>query len=149
MASIPEFSGAVESFQAFLATNSLPTAITWVFRDDVWFVAHDKLIARSEPGGGNASLAAKVYAEGQAKGLVEIVAIGRAPSRTLATVWFPKFADDEVQGWNVGLKLSIRQPCPAAWTVGAVFWRFLQWSPAFRRFQRDYRFIGTSEWAAA
>jgi hypothetical protein len=149
MASIPEFSEAVESFQAFLASNALPTAITRVFRDDTWFVAHDKLIARSEPDGGNAPLAAKVYAEGQAKGLVEIIAIGRAPSHTLATLRFPKFAEDEVQGWNVGLKLAIRQPCPVAWMVGGVFWSFLQWSPAFRHYQRDYGFIGTREWAAA
>ena len=149
MSSIPEFSEAVESFQAFLASNSLPTTIRWVFRDDTWFVGRDKLIARSRPGGGNAALAAKVYGEGQAEGLVEIIAIGRAPSHILATVWFPKFADDEVQGWTVGLKLAIRQPCPVAWRVGGVFWRFLQWSPAFRRYQRDYGFIGTKEWAAA
>jgi len=32
MSSIPEFSEAVESFQAFLASNSLPTTIRWVFR---------------------------------------------------------------------------------------------------------------------
>ena len=149
MESIPEFSEAVESFQAFLATDSLPTAITWVFRDDIWFVAHDTLIARSEPGGGSASLAEKVYSEGQAKGLIEIIAIGRSQSHTLATVWFPKFAEDEVQGWNVGLKLAIRQPCPAAWRVGGVLWRILEWSPAFKRFQRAYGFIGTREWAAA
>jgi hypothetical protein len=148
MASIPDFSETVESFQAFLASNSLPTAITWVFRNDTWFVAHDKLIARSDPDGGNASLAAKVYAEGQAKGLVEIVAIGRTPSQTLVTIWFPKFPEDEVQGWSVGLKLAIRQPCPVARRVGGVFWRFLQWSPAFKRYQRDHGFIGTKEWAA-
>lgn len=149
MESIPEFSEAVESFQAFLARHSLPTAITWVFRDDIWFVAYDTLIARSEPGGGSAALAAKVYSEGQAKGLVEIIAIGRSPSHTLATVWFPKFAEDETHGWNVGLKLAIRQPCPVAWRVGGVLWRILEWSPAFRRFQRDYESIGNRRWAAA
>jgi hypothetical protein len=148
MASIPEFSEAVESFQAFLASDSLPTDIRWVFRDDICLWHPNNLLARSELGGA-ASLAAKVFAEGQAKGLVEIVAIGRAPSHVLATVWFPKSAGDEIQGWDVGLKLSIRQPCPRVRAVGGVLWRILSWSPSLRRCQRDCAFIGTRKWAAA
>jgi hypothetical protein len=99
----------VESFQGFLASNSLPGTITWVFRDDTWLVSPEKLVVLSPPRKGNALLAAKVYEEGRAKGLVEIVAIGRTQSRTVATVWFPKFAEDEVQGWSVGSFIGTRE----------------------------------------
>jgi hypothetical protein len=149
MESVPEFSEAVESFRKFLATNSLPTDITWVFRDDTWFVAYGRLLVRSQPSSRSPELAAKVYSEGRARGLVEILAIGRGHSHTFATVWFPKFTEDEVQGWNVGLKLSVRQPCPLARAVGSVAWALVRWSPVFRKYQREYTFIGSLAWAAA
>jgi hypothetical protein len=31
-----------------------------------------------------------------------------------ATVWFSKYPDEEVQGWNLGMKLAILQTLPAA-----------------------------------
>lgn len=149
MTVIPEFATALESFQKFLGDNSLPAPVVWVFRDDTFFPTHDTLIVQSKVGRDNAMLAAKVFEEGRRKGLVQIIALGRDQSRSFATIWFPRLAEDEVQGWNVGLKLGIRQPCPLAKTAGRVAWFLLQWNPAFRRYQRTYAFIGSRAWAAA
>ena len=55
----------------------------------------------------NISLAEKVFGEGREKGLVEIHAVAVAAGQIAATVWFPKYAHEEVQGWNRGMKLSI------------------------------------------
>jgi len=151
MTDIPEFSEALASFERFLIQNSLPTAVRWVFRDDTWFPAYDRLIVRSWIDPDNARLAEKVYGEGRAKGLVQVEAVGRTPTHTLATVWFPKFPAQEVQGWDRGLKILIRLPCPIVRGVGRFPWTVLSWFPSFRRYQRSNLFasIGSKRWAAA
>jgi hypothetical protein len=54
----------------------------------------------------------KVFAEGSAKGLVELVALAQTTDWILATVWYPKYESEEVQGWGQNMKLAIRQPLP-------------------------------------
>ena len=61
----------------------------------------------------NLALAEKVFAEGREKGLVDIHAIASVDDKVAATVWFPKFIGEKIQGWNSGMKLSIAHRCQA------------------------------------
>lgn len=97
----------------------------------------------------NTGLARKVFSEGRERGLVEIAAIATAARKVAATVWFPKYEAEEVQGWSRGMKLTICQPLPEARIVGVVRWQLLNLLPSFRRYQRMAFFIGTRKWAAA
>jgi hypothetical protein len=60
------------------------------------------------------------FAEAREKGLVHIHAVAIASGKTAATVCFAKYAHEEVQGWNQGMKLSISQPLLRAKTFGTV-----------------------------
>jgi hypothetical protein len=91
----------------------------------------------------------KVFNEGKNRGLVSIAAIGKFPGGTIATVWFPKLPEEEVQGWNQNLKLVISDPLPDASFLSQMVWRFLKFTPGYKRYQRCECFIGTREWAKA
>jgi hypothetical protein len=80
---------------------------------------------------------------------VDIHAVAVAAGQVAATVWFPKYAHEEVQGWNRGMKLSISQPLPRAKTIGALRWSLLGFLPRFRQYQKSDIFIGSIGWAAA
>ena len=80
---------------------------------------------------------------------MDIHAVAIGADQVAATVWFPKFEHEEVQGWNRGMKLSISEPLLRATTVGAVRWWLLRFLPRFRKYQKADLFIGTIAWAAA
>lgn len=56
---------------------------------------------------------------------------------------------EEVQGWSQGLKLSIRQPLPAAKAVGGLRWEVVKYLSVYRWYQRYEYFIGSRRGAAA
>ncbi len=144
---IPDFPTVVEQMQTFLQEEGHPIKICWVFREDLWRVGMNSVrICRPCPHP-NESLAAKVFQEGRAKGLVEIKALATLASVTVATVWFPKHEEEEVQGWNVGLKLSILSPLPRAKAVGSIFWPLIKYFPSYRRYQALEEAVGTKAWA--
>lgn len=147
MPDLPDFPLAFERFQAFLASFGHPTPVRWYFRDDLWLPTFTSAVISSPVPSRNQPLAMKVYHEGRAAGLVELLALARAPKFTVATVWFPKFPDDAIQGWSENLKLSIREPLPLAHILPRLTWPILWAVPAFRRFQATYSFIGTRSWA--
>jgi hypothetical protein len=132
-----------------LATHGAPEGITWVFRDDVLSISPERLFILRPVSEDSARLAEKVFGEGAARGRVEIVAIGTHGAHTLVFVWYPKFPEEEVQGWEVGMKLAIRTPLPRA----TAFPRSLAWvvrlTPAYRRFNQFGSFIGDRAWARA
>jgi hypothetical protein len=97
----------------------------------------------------NLALAKKVFAEGRKIGLVGIHAITSVDDKVATTVWFPKFPDEEVLGWNRGMKLSIAEPLPSARSVGGLRWLCFGLQPTFRHYQRCEAGVGTKEWAAA
>src|SRR5258708_6907092 len=143
---IPEWSRAVQSFQEFLRSQDWPDAVQWVFRDDI-LVRGTRVLA------GPASeeqvvLSKRVFEAGRAKGLVELVGIAASPGAVLATVWYPKQEDEEVQGWSRGFKLSVRDRLPRATIMPSIAWALIRRTPSYRRCQRDAHFIGTREWAA-
>ena len=80
---------------------------------------------------------------------MEIHAVAVAEGQVGATVWFPKYAHEGVQGWNRGMKVSIPQPLPDAKTIGALRWSLLGFVPRFRQYQKADMFTGTVAWAAA
>jgi len=92
--------------------RGLPGDVRWVFRDDLFQPDPLRICVPPQLPDDNESLAAKVFAEGRREGLVEIVGIGSSSTRVLGTVWHPKQAGEEVQGWSVGMKLSVRSPKP-------------------------------------
>lgn len=98
MAEIPEFEEAVSDFRRFLTSQGQANDIVWVFRDDLWFRGPDDIFMRFAPPEVNESLAMKVYDEGRGYGLVEITAVANANEYVAATVWFPKFPEEVVQG---------------------------------------------------
>jgi len=97
----------------------------------------------------NIALAEKVFAEGRERGLVELKALATAEGKVAATVWFPKYPNEEVQGWNQGMKLEIAEPLPLAKLVGGLRWWSFRFLPRFRHFQKAAFLIGTRTWAAA
>jgi hypothetical protein len=149
MNEIPEFQVAISAFRRFLVEQGHADELGWVFRDDLWFRGADHVLMRYPPPVGNKSLAGKVYDEGRERGLVGITAVATAGGRVAATVWFPKFAEEEVQGWSQGLRLAIRQPLPAAKIVSSLWWRVVRYLSGYRQYQRHECSIGSRRWAAA
>ena len=149
MSEIPEFQAAVPDFRRFLIQQGHAGELVWVFRDDLWVRGPDQVWMCHPPPAGNKSLAEKVYAEGRERGLVGVTAVAKASGRVAATVWFPKFEEEEVQGWSQGLKLAIRQPLPTARVIGSSRWRVVRFLSGYRWYQRHDSFIGSRRWAAA
>jgi len=149
MNDIPEFAETVQQFRAFLREQGHPTTLVWVFRDDLWKMNLSRVLLREFHGSGRVNLAEKVFVEGRAKGLVQVTAVAQSNDVTAATVWYPKYEDEEIQGWNQGLKLSVVQPLPAATLVSRLLWWPLLAVPGFREYQRTELTIGTKRWAAA
>lgn len=146
---IPPFDTAVDSLREFLRRQGHGDALLWVFRDDVWLRYGRPALLRLPLAGDNEALARKVYAEGVVRGLVRIDAVLAMDHRVGASVWFPRTPEEEGQGWDSGLKLSIALPLPPAKVVGPVFWRLVQWHPGFRRFQRHHWGLpGSRRWAS-
>ena len=143
------FDDAVASFQDFLKEQEHPTEIFWVFREDLWRRSHTNVLVRYPTSSENLVLAQKVFSEGCEKGLVDIHAIATAANQVAATVWFPKLAGEEVQGWDCGMKLSIAQPLPRAKIVNPVRWWFFRFLPRFRHYQSFEWMVRTKRWAAA
>jgi hypothetical protein len=145
---LANFEDTLKSFRLFLAEQGHPTNIFWVFRDDLW-QRPASLELRFPSQKKNFLLAQKVFNEGQRKGLVNLHAIATARDAVAATVWFPKFKGEEVQGWERGIKLSIAQPLPIANLVGPLRWLSFRLQPQFRHYQPYDMCIGTKAWAAA
>jgi hypothetical protein len=147
---LPEFEKAVDDFRDFLRKEGHSDKLLWVFRDDTWFKALDDRIIRFPAPRENEQLIRKVYYEGKLKGLASINALATFQGQTVATVWFPKYEKEEVQGWDIGLKLSIRNPLPEATSAGPLLWIFITKLPGFRRsFRENDWLIGSREWARA
>ena len=149
MNNIPEFEDAVALFRHFLAEQGHPSTIFWVFREDIWKRSPIDVVRRFPSQTRNLALAKKVFAEGREKGLVDIHAIASVDDKVAATVWFPRSTDEEIQGWNSGMKLSIADPLPDAKTVGRLRWLCFRLQPEFRHYQRSEFGVGTKAWAAA
>jgi hypothetical protein len=144
---IPEFPTVVEQMQTFLKREGHSTKLCWVFREDLWRVGVNSVKVCQPCPQQNESLAAKVFEEGRAKGLVEIKALATLAGTTVATVWFPKHEEEEVQGWNVGLKLSILSPLPRAKAVASILWPLIKSFPSYRRYQALESAVGSRAWA--
>ena len=149
MNEIPEFQVAISDLRRFLAEQGHADELVWVFRDDLWFRGPERVLMRYPPPAGNKLLAEKVYAAGREQGLVEVAAVATANDHVAATVWFPKFEEEEVQGWSQGLKLAIRQPLPTAKVIGSLRWRGVRHLSGYRWYQRHECTIGSRRWAAA
>jgi hypothetical protein len=78
----------------------------------------------------NERLARKVFDGGRANGLVEILAVAKVQGVVATTVWYPKEPNEEVQGWDRGLKLAIRDPL----TIAKAVWRDRRGVPSVRSF---------------
>jgi hypothetical protein len=149
MDEIPNFDDAIAAFQQFLQEHGHPSKILWVFREDIWKRSSSDVLIRFPSQIKNLALTKKVFEEGRKKGLVDVHAIATIDERVAATVWFPKFIEEEIQGWNRGMKLSLAEPFPRAKAVGKLNWLWLRLQPNFRHYQRLELWIGTKAWAAA
>jgi hypothetical protein len=149
MNDIPNFEDALTSFRQFLAEQGHPTNIVWVFREDIWKRSPLSVVIRFPSQRKNLALAQKVFDEGRRKGLVDVHAIATVGEKVAATIWFPKFTDEEIQGWNRGMKLSVAEPLPSAEIVGQLRWLLFRLRPQFRHYQRVDLWVGTKAWAAA
>src|SRR5688572_27735660 len=107
------FDDAVASLQEFLKENNHPTDVFWVFRDDLWRRSQTDVMLRYPSSARNLVLAQKVFSEGSEQGLVEIHAVAIAGDEVAATVWFPKLPNEQVQGWDCGMKVLSRNQCRA------------------------------------
>jgi hypothetical protein len=149
MNEISDFNLAVSDFRHFLSEQGHSDDLFWVFRDDLWYSGPNQVLIRYPPPAENPLLARKVYDEGRERGLVGITAVATAEGRTAATVWFPRYPEEEVQGWSQGRMLSIRQPLPEAKAVGGLRWQIIRQLPSYRRYQRNEWSVGSRRWAAA
>jgi hypothetical protein len=149
MAELPVFEAAVEQLTAFLSGRGHPVALVWVFRDDAWLRYPRDAVIGWPVRPGAPALAKQVYEQGRLRGIVGVDAIAQAPQMTFATVWFPKFPEDEVQGWSRNLKVTIQDPLLRAKLVSRLAWFAIRCTPSYRRYQRSSQFIGTRRWAGA
>jgi len=149
MNEIPEFEEAMVQFRKFLRECSHGDNLFWVFREEVWQRSPDEMWVRYPPRLENEELARKVFYEGRARGLVELIALASIDDTIAASVWYPKSAGEEVQGGNRGMKLAISSPLLRAKPVSKILWRSLPLFPKFRHYQSAAIFIGTRDWAAA
>ena len=147
MNEIPEFEDAVEEFRNFLTKEGQPSTVLWVFREDIWQRSPTDIVLRSPSQIENTALARKVFVEGREKGIVGVHAIASLDDKVAATVWFPKFPGEEVQGWSEGMKLSFTVPLPNARSVGELKWLWFRLQPKFRRHRRWASGVGTKAWA--
>jgi hypothetical protein len=148
MDEIPDFADAFERFRRFLGENGHPGDVFWVFREDLWQLSPTQSLLRYPPPSENAVLVQKVFAEGRARGLLQIKAVATAGEKVAATVWFPKGPSQTVQGWDHGMKLSMVQPLPNARMLAPWRWGLLRLLPRFQRYQILDVSIGTRSWAA-
>ena len=149
MNEIPNFENALESFRRFLVEQGHPTNVFWVFREDIWKRSPTSVALRFPSQRKSIGLIKKVFEEGRKKGVVDIHAIATVGDKVAATVWFPKFKEEEIQGWDSGMKLSIASPLPSAEVVGQLRWMWFGLQPQFRNYQRVEPWVGTKAWAAA
>ena len=149
MSDIPGFEEAIGSFRNFLAEQGHSTDIFWVFREDIWKRSAKGIVLRFPSQTKNLALAKKVFQEGRKRGVVNVHAVAAVNNKVAATVWFPKFADEEIQGWNQGMKLSIAEPLPTAEMVGQFRWLMFRFNLQFRHYQQFDSWIGTKAWATA
>jgi hypothetical protein len=149
MNEIPEFEVALSSFREFLRENGHPMEIVWIFRDDVWKRSKSEVFLRVPSQERNSVLAQKVFNEGRRKGLVDVSVIAITDERVAATVWFPRTENDEIQGWNGGMKLTISEPLMHAKTFSSLRWWWFSFHGGFRHYQTHEISIGTRKWAAA
>ena len=91
MDDIPDFAEALTQFRRVLSESGHPSDLFWVFRDDVWKLSPTEVWIKYPSSQKNISLAEKVFAEGRAKGLVDIHAVAVGAGQVAATVWFPKY----------------------------------------------------------
>jgi hypothetical protein len=145
---IPEWPEAEAAFREFLVGHGYAGRVRWVFRDEIYQPNPVRMIAVRRSVAGTTELAVKVFGEGRAKGLVEIAGLAQSDDRTLATVWFPKYPGEEVQGWTRGLKLTVRSPLARASIVSTFTWAVIMLLPSYRRYQAAATFIGSRKWAA-
>jgi hypothetical protein len=148
MNEVPAFEDAVARFRRFVAEQGLPETLYWMFREDLWRRSPASVLVRMPPHSKSLELTRSVFEEGRAKGLVGITAVARVRGGLATTVWYPKRAEEEVQGWDTGLKLSVNQPLPLALAVPPLLWALVTCIPRYKRYQAREWFIGTREWAA-
>jgi hypothetical protein len=149
VAELPQFDVAVQDFTRVLSEHGHPTAVVWVFRDDIWRRSSRHVLVRWPVRPGAPVLAERVYEQGRRRGIAAIDAIAHGRTMTFATVWFPKFAEDEVQGWSEDLKLSIADPLVRAELIPSLMWLAIRCMPAYWRYQRSFQWVGTRKWARA
>jgi hypothetical protein len=146
---IPSFDDSLSDFRQFLKSQGHPETVAWVFREDVFFRDRATCLVRYPPPAENGELVRKVFNEGRAAGLVELKAFAVSDEVSIASVWFPRKPEEEVQGWSMGMKLAIVEP-PASseFVTSKMRWWWISRSLRFRRYQRDEWFIPTRAWAA-
>ncbi|HKQ08558.1 MAG TPA: hypothetical protein VJ464_25780 [Blastocatellia bacterium] len=149
MNDIPDFQEALALFRSFLADQRHPDKVIWVFREDVWKRSPTQVFIKYPPPQENASLIQKVFSEGRQRGLIDITAVAATYDKVVASVWFPKYPEEEVQDWDRGMKLSIIQPLPYPKLLPPWMWRLIQLLPQYQQYQKGAGFIGTRPWAAA
>jgi hypothetical protein len=150
MTEFPTFESASDQLRSFLLEQQHPGKLHWVFRDDLFLLSHEVAVVHYPPPLDNITLAEKVYAEGRNKGLVEVSAVAVTKAETFVSVWYPRSEEDEVQGWDTGVKMSIPTPLARArLTKNEFMWKFWQLTPAYRHYQSTASFIGSRAWAAA
>lgn len=84
-ADIPEHEEAISRFKKFLESESHPTELLWVFREDI-YCKNSQLVVRYPPPETNQQLAKSRYELGQTNGCVCITAICRVGSVIAATI---------------------------------------------------------------
>ncbi len=140
MEEIPSFAEAVARLQRFLRAQAHPDRIAWAFREDFYSVGVSRHRIRWPLPPENEAHAARLYAAGQSRGLVELGALFHVGDATVATVVAPE--PEQIQGWSQGFKLTIRSPFAQARPIAlGLPWFSHRLRPAYRHFQQLESFI--------
>jgi len=134
---IPKFSDAVENFKKFLGSESKPTELCWVFRDDFYQTDYKTFCLKFPLLNDRGELAKKAFENGRKENLVRVDALCSIESYAISTIWYPITELDRPQGWDHGIKLCINSYFGPGKRIKSDFhWNIIKLSFAYRRYQK-------------
>ena len=141
---MPDFLSAKTQLSEFLRGEGKADRIAWVFKDDLFLADPETAFIRYPLPADTEPLAGKVFNEGRQKGLVELSAIAGNADETFVSIWYPRAGDEEVDGWEEGVKMSISEPLARSVLVTSrMEWWFWRKLPPYRRYQKESFWLQT------
>ena len=136
------YNDAVLASQEFITSKSKSIELRWIFREQIFQPNQSRMYIHLPKNGRMQHLAEKAYNHGRKRNIVEMKVIAYLEELSVVTVWYPQTDRDIPQGWDHGLKFSIRMNMSQVKIICSnLQWKFYELVPAYRRYQKYESFI--------